>query len=165
HMGEARKIQPLDPGALVQRIEALERQNAELQRQNTELRAELDGLKRQQHRQAAPFSTDTRVAQPKRPGRKPGQGRFAYRTAPMVKAPSQPPIPVPVSEAACPQCGGALVEAGTELASVTDLPAVPQPVVRQYQVAIRRCEDCGRSVRGRHPDLAANQYGATAHRL
>ena len=36
-------------------------------------------------------------------------------------------------------------------------------VVISRQVA--RCRSCGRSVRGRHPDLAADQYGATAHRL
>jgi transposase len=164
-MSESPRIQPLHAEDLLRRIEALERLNAELVRQNAELRAELERLRRRQHRQAAPFSRDTRVANPKRAGRKPGQGTFTYRGAPAVEALSEPPIAVPVTESACPHCGGVLVEDGMEVASITDLPAQPRPLVRQYQVAVCRCRSCGRSVRGRHPDLAADQWGATAHRL
>jgi transposase len=162
---EPAKIEPLEPGELLQRIEALERLNAELVRQNADLRAELERLRRRQHRQAAPFSRETLAASPKRPGRKPGEGRFTYRVAPPVEALSEPPIAVPVTERACPHCGGVLVEDGMEVASITDLPAQPRPLVRQYQVTVCHCRSCGRSVRGRHPDLAADQYGATAHRL
>jgi transposase len=164
-LGESGKVQRLDPGDLLRRIDALERRNAELDATIAELRAEVERLKRRQHRQAAPFSKETRVATPKRPGRRPGQGTFTYRTAPPPEALSELPIAVPVTEVACPHCGGALVEVGTEVASITDLPAQPRPVVRQYQVAVCRCQSCGRRVRGRHPDLAADQYGATAHRL
>ena len=164
-VGEPATIEALNPAELLRRIEALERRNAELVQQNADLRAELERLKRRQHRQAAPFSKETRVAAPKRAGRKPGQGTFTYRTAPPVESLSEPPIVVPVTERACPHCGGVLVEAGVNVATITDIPARPRPVVRQYQVAVCRCQSCGRSVRGRHPDLAADQYGATAHRL
>jgi transposase len=165
HLSKPATIAPLDPGELLRRIEALERRNAELETTIVELRAELERLKRRQRRQAAPFSRETPAANPKRAGRKPGQGTFTYRPAPAVEALSEPPIAVPVTERACPHCGGALVEDGMEVASITDIPARPRPVVRQYQVAVCRCQSCGRSVRGRHPDLAADQYGATAHRL
>jgi transposase len=164
-MSERDKIQPLNPAELVRENEALRQQVAVLQATIAALQAEVERLKRRQHRQAAPFSKETRVATPKRAGRKPGQGRFTYRTAPPPAALSEPPIPVPVSEPVCPHCGGALVAAGTETASITDLPEQPRPVVRQYEVAVCRCQSCGRAVRGRHPDLAADQYGATAHRL
>ena len=164
-MSEAGKIQPLNPAELEQLVEALQRHVAELEATIADLRAENERLKRRQQRQAAPFSKDTRVAKPKGPGRKPGQGRFSYRTAPAVAAVSQPPFPVPVTERACPHCGGELGEAEVELASLTDVPEHPQPVVRQYTVEVRRCQSCHRSVRGRHPDLAPDQYGATAHRL
>ena len=30
---------------------------------------------------------------------------------------------------------------------------------------VRRCEACGQRVRGQHPDVAPDQYGATAHRV
>jgi transposase len=48
---------------------------------------------------------------------------------------------------------------------VTDLPPLPQPRVTQYRVGVCRCTGCGRQGRGEHPDLAPDQYGATAHRL
>jgi transposase len=164
-VSESATIQPLNPEELLRLVEALQRQVAELERQNADLRAELERLRRRQHRQAAPFSRETLAASPKRPGRKPGQGTFAYRTAPPVEALSEPPIAVPVTETVCPHCGGALGAVEVESASITDVPAQPRPVVRQYQVAVCRCQSCGRPVRGRHPDLAADQYGATAHRL
>jgi len=164
-MSETRKIEPLNPADVVRENEALRQRVAELAATIAALRAENERLKRRQHRQAAPFSKETPVVNPKRPGRKPGQGRFAYRPAPPPEAVTEPPIAVPVMEPVCPHCGGALVEDGTEIASITDLPEQPRPVVRHYRVAVCHCQSCGRSVRGRHPDLAADQYGATAHRL
>jgi len=32
-------------------------------------------------------------------------------------------------------------------------------------VEVYRCPACGRRVRGQHPDVAPDQYGATAHRV
>ena len=61
-------IRPLSPGAMAEQIAALERRNAELEAIMAELRAENERLQRRQQRQAAPFSKDTHVAQPKRPG-------------------------------------------------------------------------------------------------
>ena len=37
--------------------------------------------------------------------------------------------------------------------------------MRRYEVEVFRCKVCGRPVRGQHPDVAADQYGATAHRV
>ena len=37
--------------------------------------------------------------------------------------------------------------------------------VRAYRVQVCRCRSCGKQVRGRHPDIAADQHGASAHRL
>ena len=45
------------------------------------------------------------------------------------------------------------------------MPQAAQPKVKSYAVEVRRCERCGRRVRGRHPEVAPDQYGATAHRL
>jgi transposase len=52
-----------------------------------------------------------------------------------------------------------------DFAYVTDLVPLPRPRVTQYRVWVCRCTGCGRKVRGEHPDLAPDQYGATAHRV
>jgi hypothetical protein len=72
---------------------------------------------------------------------------------------------VAVRERCCPDCGGELGEEKQELVSITDIPVQPKPEVRLYAVGMRRCQRCGRSVRGQHPEVAADQQGATAHRL
>ncbi len=68
-------------------------------------------------------------------------------------------------EACCPHCRGVLEPDGTEFASVTDMEEIPRPVVKRYEVEVRRCRQCGRKVRGRHAGLGVGQHGATAHRL
>ncbi|PYT21923.1 MAG: hypothetical protein DMG57_37055 [Acidobacteria bacterium] len=45
------------------------------------------------------------------------------------------------------------------------MPLASQPEVKSYAVEVRRCERCGQQVRGQHPDVAPDQYGATAHRV
>ena len=130
-----------------------------------QLRAEIERLKRGHARQAAPFSKGRPVKDPKRPGRKPGQGPFRRRETPAPEQLSEPPIDVPVRESDCPDCGAALQPDRVDEASITDLPEVIRPRVRLFRVAVTRCTRCGRTVRGRHRELAPDQRGATAHRL
>jgi len=129
------------------------------------LRARLEQQARDGKRQAAPFSKGTRVSDPKRPGRKPGRGAFRRREAPKPEELTEPPIEVPIAEPACPRCGGELARERVEDASIVDLPEVVRPRARAFRVAVGRCRRCGTAVRGRHPDLAPDQRGATAHRL
>jgi transposase len=129
------------------------------------LRARLDEQERRGKRQAAPFSKGTRVASPKRPGRKPGRGNFRRREAPEPEQLTEPPIDVPVAEAACPLCGGDLAHERVDDASIVDLPVVVRPRARAFRVAVGRCRRCGVAVRGAHPEIATDQRGATAHRL
>ena len=136
----------------------------DLQRQVEELRKEIETLRRKDKRSAAPFSKGTRKKDPKRPGRKPGQGEFSRRQAPAA-ASSGPPVDVPVEETMCPFCGGSLEQEEPEVASVTDMPARPEPEVGLFKVHVCRCGNCGWKTRGKHPDVAADQYGATAHRV
>jgi transposase len=138
---------------------------AELQRQIAALRAEIDELKRGGKRQAAPFSKGARVAEPKPPGRKPGTGTFRYREAPPPEDITEPLVDVKVTQEACPACGGPLEETRVDVAFTTEIPERPCPQVTQYRVWVCRCTVCGHQVRGHHPDLAPDQYGATAHRL
>lgn len=146
-------------------IDALQRQVAELTAANETLRAQLDRLTRAGKSQATPFSKGTRLQNPKKPGRKPGQGRFCSRPAPPDDALTSPPVAVPVTQTACPSCGGALAPPHVEVVTVTDLPQPPRPTVTAYAVETCRCLVCGRSVRGFHPAVAPDQRGATAHRL
>jgi regulator of replication initiation timing len=60
---------------LRRQVTLLHQQVAGLTDSNQELRGEVDRLTRQSKRQAAPFSKGTRSKQPRRPGRKPGEGR------------------------------------------------------------------------------------------
>lgn len=134
----------------------------ELQRQIAQLREENQRLKRSQRRQAAPFSKEKPVKDPKKPGRKPGQGPFRYRPVPTV----EPNVTVDAqASASCPLCGGALEQDGVEFATTTDVPEHPKPEVTQYRIAVCHCRNCGKTVRGTAPGLAADQHGATAHRV
>jgi len=135
----------------------------EVYRQNEELRKQIEDLRRKDKRSAAPFSKGERKQNPKRPGRKPGQGVFSRRPSP--PASSAPPVDVPVEETCCPFCGGTLDSQESVEASVTDMRATPEPEVRLFKVHVCRCRNCGRTTRGKHPDVAGDQYGATAHRV
>ncbi|MDQ2899607.1 MAG: hypothetical protein M3Y07_07375 [Acidobacteriota bacterium] len=135
----------------------------ELRRQNEELRRQIDELLRKGGRSAAPFSKGQRKEHPK-------PLETASREKGFSRGEKEPPseanclevIDVPVACHRCPDCGGALGEAATETASSTDLPELPRPVVRRYEVEVRQC---GPKVRGGHAELAPDQFGATAHRL
>ena len=92
---------------LVKLVLEQQHQIAELTAKVEALQAEVERLKREGSRQAAPFSKGTRVAVPKKPGRKPGQGRFRYRAAPERATLPVSPIEVPVTLSACaPPVGG-----------------------------------------------------------
>lgn len=138
---------------------------AALTASNEALRAELDQLKRGGKRQAAPFSKDTRVAEPKPPGRTPGAGTFRYRESPPPETSTEPPVDVRVWREACPVGGGPLTEERVEFASRTELRARPRPQVTRDRGWVCRGTGGGQPVRGEHPDGAPAQYGATAPRL
>jgi transposase len=129
------------------------------------LRAEIAQLKRSTKRQAAPFARGTRVSHPKPPGRKPGSGTFSFRQAPRPEEITEPPVEVAVTVETCPDCGGKLAGERVDLAYVTDLRPTPKPRLTQYRVQVCRCLSCGKRVRGEHPEVASDQYGASAHRV
>ena len=164
-MTSSANLTSLSQEALVALVAELQHQLAELTARNAALQAEIERLTRDTKRQAAPFSKGARVAKPKRPGRKPGTGLFRYREVPLAAQLTEPPVDVPVTLEACPGCGGLLREERVDFAYTTDLPPLPRPIVTQYRVSICRCTVCGQHVRGQHPAVAPDQYGATAHRV
>ena len=144
---------------LLTELAALKARVEELLAENAALRARLDQLARDSKRQAAPFSRGRRKAQPKRPGRKPGRGRFSFRTLPTPDQWTAPPIEVRLPDPVCPCCGEALREHRADFAAVTDLPPQPKPIVQPYRVWVYRCPTCDTTVRAPHPDLAPDRTG------
>ncbi len=155
-------LESLGQAELIALILRQQQQILEQQRLIEELRKEVDELRRGGRRQAAPFSKGKSVDSPKSPGRKPGEGVFRQRSAPV-----QPSTEIITAEtpSCCPRCGGGLEQESEETATITELPLNPQPVITEYRVPVCRCRECGKRVRGRAAGLAADQRGATAHRV
>jgi hypothetical protein len=118
---------PAPPDPRGQRIAELEARVAELLQKLAELQAQLAELERAGKRPAAPFARKTHPEHRKRPGRKAGQGKFAWRVPPppeQVTATKEAPLP------ACPECGGRLQARKRHEQFVIDLPEAPPPVTR-----------------------------------
>ena len=157
---------PLQPDCRPEPVEELERENQRLRTEIERLKKKIKDLEeelRAGKRQAAPFSKGQRKANPKRPGRKAGQGIFRNRPAPAEASGGE--IVEAAAPKGCPHCGGVLEVEGEEWATTTDLPVQPQPEITRYRVPVCRCSQCGKRVRGTALGLAADQFGATAHRV
>src|SRR2546422_139553 len=147
---------------LRRQLEQSQKENDRLRSENEQLREELKAAGRYHHSATSPGKRKKRR---KRPGRRAGQGQFTFRKSPAGAATDATPVEVPVTITQCPCCGGELRSERTDPVTVTDMPERPQPEVKSYAVEVRRCQRCGQRVRGQHPDVAADQYGATAHRV
>ena len=66
----------------------------------------------------------------------------------------------------CPKCQTPLLLESYRMdkAFITELPKI-KPQITQYNVPVVSCPNCGKEVRGEHPDLCLNQRGATSHQL
>ena len=128
----------------------------QLQRRIAELEQRLAELDRTAKRQATPFARKQRKKNPKRPGRKAGQGRFTFRPRPtsdQVAETKEQPLAV------CPVCGGPLTDIKDHEQFVVDIPAV-QPTVTRYLTHSGACAQCGQRVRSRHPEQISDATGA-----
>ena len=164
-MCEAKDFPPSERDELMGLVTQLQGQVAQLTAAKEELHKQVAELKRAGKRQAAPFSKGGRSSRPKRPGRKPGMGSFSYRKSPSPDEVTESLVEVAVAEDTCPGCGGRLEHEGVRVVYATDIPPIPRPQVTGYRAQICRCRSCGKQVRGRHPDVAPDQYGASAHRV
>jgi transposase len=154
---QARRIAQLEED--LRRSEA-ERQR--LRRENEKLKDELEAARRAVYRQAAPFSRGTRVAQPRRPGRKAGAayGARAYRRTPThVDETYLAPLP-----AACPHCAAPVRRTRVATQYQEELP-VQRPLVRRFNIHIGQCTRCRRRVQGHHPLQTSDALGAAGVHL
>ena len=155
-MRDQQTIEELDRASLIKLVLALREQNQQLQEQLDRL---LKSGSRQQRR-----SSGGRSSPPKRPGRRSGEGTFRHRDAPDPQSYTSLEQ-VEIDQQSCPRCQGVLVADGYETVTMTDLPKQLTPEIRAWRLALCRCNACGRRVRAEHPEVAADQRGATAHRL
>lgn len=142
---------------LLRENERLLKDNEACKQQIVSLRESLAEAQRTAKRQAAPFSKGPPKTNPKRPGRKAGKnyGVKARRPAPeSIDETCDAPLP-----AACPKCGGKVVETHTAWQYQEDIPPV-RPVVRAFNVHIGHCGRCKRTLRGRHPLQSSDALGA-----
>jgi transposase len=107
-----KRNKPSRPSAKDQRIAELEEQLIraqtliqKMEKQIELLRTEVEELKREGKRQAAPFARRKLVEHPKRPGRKAGQGEFSRREQPAQKQVNETKV---AKLHGCPQCGNRL---------------------------------------------------------
>ena len=165
----ASKVTENDLSEIIRRqaeqIDQLIAQNTALQAENARLKKRIEELERRARKYAAPFSREQQTADPKSPGRRPGEGQFAHKAPP---TPQQITATVQVdSPNTCPRCGftGTLIFTRHDKAWVTELAPQNAVQVTEYHVPVMVCPQCHHAVRGDHPDLKADQRGATAHRL
>lgn len=121
-----------------------------------QLRQRIAELERAAKRQATPFARKQRKANPKRPGRKAGQGQFTSRARP---TPEQVTKTKEQALEACPICGGPVTEVKEHEQFVVDLPEEP-PAVTRYLTRSGHCAQCGQRVRSRHPEQISQATGA-----
>ena len=140
-------------------LDDAERARTRLERENDRLKTELEAARRAGKRQAAPFSKGPPTTTPRRPGRPEGRrhGRHAHRRAP-AQVDDVIDVPLP---AACPDCGGGLEATRVATQVQEDLPVV-RPRVRQFDIHVGHCRQCGRRVQGRHPLQTTDALGAAS---
>jgi transposase len=142
---------------LGRRIVALEEQVAGLS-------TALEEARRAGKRQAAPFRKKRPVAEPKKPGRKPGDahGKHAHRAAPTpdeVDETYDAPLPE-----CCPRCQSKQLEE-THIARQFQTEIPRKPILRQFEIHRGRCTDCGSLVQGRHALQTSDAIGAASAQL
>ena len=135
----------------------LQTNNLRLQKLLERLQAEVEELQRAGKRQAAPFARRKRVEHPKKPGRKPGQGKFSRREKP---APEQVKETKVAELHGCPQCGGSRLRNVHEHEQyMADIPVIV-PIITRYVTYSGYCVDCHKRVRSRHPEQISQASGA-----
>jgi transposase len=146
---------------LLELVQQQQRQIDALTAEVARLRGELEEVRRAGKRQAAPFRKGPPKANPKTPGRKPGEqhGDHGHRPPPdQIDEVHEACLPD-----ACPHCAGRLIETGLAQQYQTEIPR--RPIRRQFNVHIGQCQECGRRVQGRHPLQTSDALGAAASQV
>jgi transposase len=130
------------------------------------LEAIIEELRRGGKRQAAPFSKGFPKLNPKKPGRKSGDGYGtppAFRTMP-EPTPSDQVIDVPPPEV-CPGCGDACAGIVESVDEQVQRDIEVRTVVRRFKIKVCKCAKCGRVRRGKHPLQTSSATGCCASQI
>lgn len=148
---------------LVERNERQQRLIEQLQARVEELTRALEDASRRAKRQAAPFAKKAPAAKPKTPGRKAGaaHGRHGHRP-PLADEQIDEHLDAPLP-AACPDCGGPVVETHQDTQDQVELPERPRR--RRFHIHCGQCRQCQRPLRGRHPLQTSAATGAAASQV
>ena len=131
-----------------------------LEVENKRLREDLEKLKREKYKSAAPFSRNQPKQHPGKPGRKPGVGTFKYKSKPSPEDITKT-VQVALEQNTCELCGNLLEAAGFRFAWISELPEL-KPEIIEYQLERKTCSTCGINLQATHPMVNSNQVGATA---
>lgn len=137
-------------------VRQLRTENQRLREENSALRQQLAAAERAAKRQATPFARRQRKADPQKPGRKAGQGRFASRSM---------PTPEQVTETkfarlpACPTCGGEVCARRDHEQFQLELPR-GQPIITRFVTESGYCPGCAQRVEAVHPEQISTAHGA-----
>ena len=160
---------PAQPDARDALIAELKARNAQLEARVVQLEAKIKKLEalltasdRSAKRQSAPFSKGLPKADPKTPGRKPGEdyGTIARRAVPPVIDEVHEAL---IAAKACPKCGGTLQPAGVVDQFQTEIPH--RPIYRKFNIHVARCACCNTRVQGRHPLQTSDAVGCCQSQL
>lgn len=157
-----------DRQRLIEENEELRRENARLKKQVEQLGSQVEKLskaleeaRRAGKRQAAPFGKKPNSGKPKKPGRKRGKayGSHAHRTVPNEdQITERYHVPLPDC---CPHCQGTDIDPGEPAVQYqVEIPA--EPIYRKFTIDTGCCQDCGKSVQGRHEHQTSDATGAAA---
>jgi transposase len=134
----------------------------ELERRIEKLEALLEASRRGRKRQAAPFSKGPPKKSPKKPGRKPGEGYGEHhRRAIPEQVDETYDVPLP---ACCPHCRSRSL-ADERVCQQYQYEIPRRPIVRQFDIHVGTCGECGHHVQGRHPLQTSDALGAAAVQL
>lgn len=140
----------------------MEAKVAELRATVERLQKLLESREREGKRQAAPFRKPKSAEPPKKPGRKPGAeyGPHAQRAVPeSIDEKYSAPLP-----GCCPHCRSRRLEQ-TGTGTQYQVEIVRKSVTRQFEIELGCCQDCGRSVQGRHELQTSDALGAAGVQL
>ena len=131
-----------------------------------ELEAMIEKIRRGGKRQAAPFSKGSPRLNPKKPGRKPGEGYGTPPTFRSMPAPSPTDQVIDVaSPAVCPGCGDSSERIVETIDEQVQRDIEVRTVVRRFRRKVCRCANCGRRLCGRHPLQTSTARGCCASQI
>jgi transposase len=118
----------------------------------------LEAEVRRGKRQATPFSRNKRKSNPKKPGRRAGEGTFAHRNAPSEKEIKETRyIPLDV----CPHCQGPVSNVHDQVNYQIDIPPIQVDTIC-FKTQVGYCNHCQCQVRSSDPDQIGFAAGAAA---